>query len=69
MKEGSDEQPWIEIHFPELKEINRMRLSSNREYYYDVDYLTTMPSMGFSDYKIDRECRRRVGGGRLPAEN
>lgn len=55
MKEGSDEQPWIEIHFPELKEINRMRLSSNREYYYDVDYLTTMPSMGFSDYKIEIE--------------
>ena len=54
-KEGIDEQPWIEIHFPELKEINRMRLSSNREYYYDVDYLTTMPSMGFSDYKIEVE--------------
>ena len=51
MKEGGDEQPWIEIHFPELKN-NRMRLSSNREYYYDVDYLT---SMGFSDYKIEIE--------------
>jgi len=55
MKEGSDEQPWIELHFPEPKEINRLRLSSNREYYYDVDYLTSMPSMGFSDYKVEVE--------------
>ena len=55
MKDGSEEQPWIEFHFPEPKEINRLRLSTNREYYYDVDYLTSMPSMGFSDYKMEVE--------------
>ncbi len=50
--EGSDEKPWLELTFDEEKEINRLRLSTNREYYYDVDYLTTMPKMGFSDYRV-----------------
>lgn len=51
--EGSDEKPWLELTFDEEKEIDRLRLSTNREYYYDVDYLTTMPKMGFSDYRVE----------------
>lgn len=53
--EGSDETPWLELTLKETEEINRLRLSSNREYYYDVDYLSTMGKMGFSDYRVEVE--------------
>ncbi|MBN12096.1 MAG: hypothetical protein CMI17_03710 [Opitutaceae bacterium] len=52
-KEDSDEQPWIQINFSEPVEINRLRMSSNREYYYDVDYLSINASIGFDDYRLE----------------
>lgn len=51
--EGSDETPWLELTFNEVKEISRLQLSTNREYYYDVDYLSTMPKLGFSTYRVE----------------
>lgn len=36
---GSQEKPWLEIHFPETKKVSRFRFSSNREYYFETDYL------------------------------
>ena len=36
---GSKERPWVEIHFADEKEVNRFRLSANREYYFETDYL------------------------------
>ena len=36
---GSKQKPWVEIHFPESRKINRFRLSANREYYFETDYL------------------------------
>lgn len=36
---GSPEKPWLEIHFPETKKVSRFRFSSNREYYFETDYL------------------------------
>ncbi len=35
----SKEMPWLEIHLPEEKEVNRFRISSNREYFFETDYL------------------------------
>ncbi|MEM7602139.1 MAG: DUF1549 and DUF1553 domain-containing protein, partial [Verrucomicrobiota bacterium] len=35
----SKEKPWVEIHLPEEMEVNRFRFSSNREYYFETDYL------------------------------
>ena len=32
-------KPWVEIYFPESIEVQRFRSSSNREYYFDTDYL------------------------------
>jgi mono/diheme cytochrome c family protein len=37
--QGSQEKPWVEIHFPEQHKVSRFRLSSNREYYFETDYL------------------------------
>ena len=46
-------KPWIEITFKEPKTIGRVRLSSNREYYFDTDYLTQKAGTNFGDYKIE----------------
>ncbi len=54
-KEDSDEQPWIQINMSEPAEVNRLRMSSNREYYYDVDYLSINASIGFSDYRLEAQ--------------
>lgn len=35
----TQEKPWVEIRFPEPVEINRYNFSSNREYYFETDYL------------------------------
>ncbi|MEM6916995.1 MAG: DUF1549 domain-containing protein, partial [Verrucomicrobiota bacterium] len=37
-KDGK-ERPYVEIHLPEETEVNRFRYSSNREYYFETDYL------------------------------
>jgi cytochrome c553 len=35
----SPDRPWVEIHFTEPQTVNRFRSSSNREYYFETDYL------------------------------
>ena len=35
----SGKKPWVELHFPEERTVNRFRFSSNREYYFETDYL------------------------------
>ena len=49
---GSGKKPWVEIHFPEEKEVSRFRYSSNREYYFETDYLTQGLNTQFSGFKI-----------------
>jgi len=49
---GVKEKPWAVITFTEPKAINRIRMSTNREYYYETDYLTTKPKLQFSTYQI-----------------
>lgn len=50
--EGSKEKPWVEIRFPEEKDVNRFRFSSNREYYFETDYLEQKGGNGFPGYRI-----------------
>lgn len=53
--EGSKLKPWVEIHFPKAKEVNRFRFSSNREYYFETDYLDNGNKGGktsFPGYRI-----------------
>ena len=49
---GSKEKPWVEIHFPQEEEVNRFRFSSNREYFFETDYLTQGPKGDFSGIRI-----------------
>ncbi|MDF1816629.1 MAG: DUF1553 domain-containing protein, partial [Verrucomicrobiales bacterium] len=46
-------KPWLEVTFKEPKTIGRMRISSNREYYFDTDYLTRMGGAFAGDYKLE----------------
>lgn len=52
---GSSMKPWVEIHFPHAQEVNRFRFSSNREYYFETDYLDNGNKGGktnFPGYRI-----------------
>ncbi len=48
----SKEKPWVEIHFADPQEVSRFRYSSNREYYFETDYLEKMPSGKFPPVRI-----------------
>ena len=53
--EGSKTKPWVEIHFAQAQEVNRFRFSSNREYYFETDYLDNGNKggkNGFPGYRI-----------------
>ena len=49
---GSTKKPWVEIQFAEAKNVNRFRFSSNREYYFETDYLDQGGKGGFPGYRI-----------------
>ena len=49
---GSKKKPWVEINFKEAQEVNRFRYSSNREYYFETDYLTSGPNGQFPGVRI-----------------
>ncbi|MEM1295961.1 MAG: PSD1 and planctomycete cytochrome C domain-containing protein [Verrucomicrobiota bacterium] len=48
----SEEKPWIEVQFPEEVEISRFRFSSNREYYFETDYLVSKGYSQLPGYKL-----------------
>ena len=39
----AEEKPWVQFDFSEPVTVERLRLSANREYFYDTDYLTQKP--------------------------
>ena len=45
-------QPWLEISFPKPILVGRLRMSTNREYYYETDYLENKNKFNFSDYVV-----------------
>ncbi|MEO1526422.1 MAG: PSD1 and planctomycete cytochrome C domain-containing protein [Planctomycetota bacterium] len=51
-KEG-EERAWVRVDFAESTFINRLRLSSNREYYYDTDYLDRKPFLPRYEFDLD----------------
>ncbi len=51
----SEEKPWVVVAFESPQEINRLRLSSNREYYFEVDYQSVQFPMAFSGYRFEVE--------------
>ena len=50
---NSDERPWVRFDFTEPEDINRLRLSSNREYFYDTDYLDKKPYLPRYEFDMD----------------
>ena len=48
----SNLKPWIEIRFPEPRLLNRYRHSSNREYYFETDYLEQNGGSMFPTYRV-----------------
>ena len=40
---NAKEKPWVQFDFEQEETIDRLRLSSNREYFYDTDYLEKKP--------------------------
>ena len=53
--EGSKQGPWVEVHFKDPQEVNRFRFSSNREYYFETDYLEKMPNGTFPAVRISAQ--------------
>ena len=46
------QQPWLELTFNKPTTIGRLRLSSNREYYFETDYLQKKNKFNFKDFSI-----------------
>lgn len=50
---GGKDKPWVEFAFEAPRVINKMRMSSNREYYFEVDYLSVPNKMNFGSYRVE----------------
>ncbi len=50
---GEEQKPWVRFDFNEPRLINRLRLSNNREYYYDTDYLDKKPFLPRYEFDVD----------------
>jgi cytochrome c553 len=48
-------QPWLELTFEKPVEVGRMRMSSNREYYYETDYLEQKNKFNFQNYVVEAQ--------------
>lgn len=51
-KKGDKEQPYVQYDFEKPETITRLRLSSNREYFYDTDYLDKKPYLPRYEYDV-----------------
>lgn len=51
--QGSDEKPWVQFTFSEPREIDRIRISSNREDFFETDYLEGLNTGYVAPYRIE----------------
>ncbi len=51
--EKDEERPWVRFDFSHPETINRLRLSNNREYFYDTDYLERKPNVPRYEFDVD----------------
>ncbi len=49
----AEDRPWVRFDFEKPETINRLRLSSNREYFYDTDYLDKKPYLPRYEFDMD----------------
>lgn len=52
-KKTSKEKPWVQFTFKEPREINRIRISTNKEDYLETDYLDDLNKLNFEPYKVE----------------
>ncbi len=57
--EKDEERPWVQFDFSEPKTIDRIRISNNREYFYDTDYLDRKPNL--PRYEFDVQIQKPDG--------
>lgn len=50
---NSEEQPYVQFNFSQPESIERLRLSNNREYFYDTDYLDKEPNLPRYEFDMD----------------
>ncbi|MDE0577540.1 MAG: DUF1553 domain-containing protein, partial [Opitutales bacterium] len=48
-------QPWLEFTFANHVQVGRLRISTNREYYYETDYLEQKNKFNFQDYIVEAQ--------------
>lgn len=53
MDKKSKDRPWVRLDFEKAETIDRLRLSNNREYFYDTDYLTKKPNLPRYEFDMD----------------
>ncbi len=49
---NAEEQPYVQFDFAKAETLTRLRLSSNREYFYDTDYLDKKPYLPRYEYDV-----------------
>ena len=59
VEKKAKDRPWVQFDFDEPQTIQRLRLSSNREYFYDTDYLTAKPKL--PRYEFDLHVQKSDG--------
>ena len=59
-KEEDGEQPYVQFDFKKPETVNRLRLSSNREYFYDTDYLDKEPYLPRYEYDMCKAASARA---------
>ena len=52
-QKGVEETPWLHFQFPETVTIHHLRLSSNREDFFETDYLEGLNKNQYGDFKIE----------------
>lgn len=51
--EKDEDRPWVQFDFAKAETINRLRLSNNREYFYDTDYLDRKPNLPRYEFDVE----------------
>ncbi|RMF38591.1 MAG: DUF1549 domain-containing protein, partial [Planctomycetota bacterium] len=49
----AEQNPWLQFEFASPVSIGRLRISNNREYFYDTDYLTKKPFLARFEFDMD----------------
>ncbi|MFK8113856.1 MAG: PSD1 and planctomycete cytochrome C domain-containing protein [Rubripirellula sp.] len=48
-----EERAWVQLDFEKPQAVNRLRMSNNREYFYDTDYLDKKPYLPRYEFDMD----------------